>query len=164
MNIRHHNQLNHPLMTRIVSLNQYLVSKSSQSRRLVQVNYINTVLGKACTLFYLGMDYLDGLDTLKRMKACLYDIQKGAYLISVLEDAECKKRLSQNIGAAGKPKKRKHYGFDTHAVAHIDISCDEILSVLCSYGQHSLGRDKSPVTVQENDKGLPTCPHRQVTS
>lgn len=140
MNTRHRRHLSTPLMTQIEALVGYLADKAVQARKFVQVNNINPILAKANTLFYLGLDLLDGQNTVAKMQECLYKIQAGAYLVNYLEECEVRKRLSQNVGAADKPKKRKHYGFDDHATAHIDLMCDELLRLVSSYGQKSYTR------------------------
>lgn len=153
MNNRHRKSLEHPLVTKVVSLNLYLVEKSSQARKLVQVNYINSILSKGSILFDLAMDYIDGLDTRKRMQECVYSIQRKIYLIAAIESNECRKRTAQGKKVEGgqsddsvsndgghTKRKYKHYGFDTYACSFIDDLCQNLITEISTYkGQLASG-------------------------
>lgn len=130
-------------MTRIALLAGYIADKATQARKIVQWTHIEPLMSKTSILFHLGLRLLDGKATGKRMLEYLYEIQAGAFLVGAIEDNEIKKILSQRT-VNGKPKRRKNYGFDTRAVAHIDILCDEIIRLVCQYGQVSADSDKEP--------------------
>lgn len=157
MTSRHHKNLTHPLPTKAAALYCYIIAKGTQSRKIVQCSVVNTMANNCRLLFHLAIQMLDGYDTRKRMQSLLFDIQSDAYLVSIAECQEIRKRLAQNIGSSEKPKKRKHYGFDLHAVAYIDTTCDELHKLVCQYGQQASGTCKKSEPEPENDKGLPTC-------
>lgn len=157
MTRRHHKNLTQPLPTKVAGLYCYIVDKGTQSRKIVQSSVVYSMANNCRILFHLAIQLLDGLDTRKRMASLLFDIQSDAYLVSVAESQEIRKRLAQNIGSDKKPKKRKHYGFDPHAVAYIDTTCDELLKLVHQCGQHASGTSKEPEPEPGYDKGLPTC-------
>ena len=157
MRSRHHKNLTHPLPIKVAGLYCYIVDKGTQSRKIVQSSVVYSMVNSCRLLFHLAIQMLDGLDTRKRMQSLLFDIQSDAYLASVAECQEIRKRLAQNVGSSEKPKRRKHYGFDLHAVAYIDTTCDELHKLVSLYGQHASGISKESEPAPEDDKGLPTC-------
>lgn len=130
---RHQKQINQPLVTSTLCLNRFLVDKSTQARKIVQWCYIEPILKEAQQLFVNATNMLDGLDTKDAAIQNVYNIQKQTVLVFFLE------KDNRKIVKSGK---KKHYGFDANACAHIDEMCDGILEQLTTKGQNHKPYDR----------------------
>lgn len=136
MNARHREKMSHPLLTKTVGLARYITDKSQQARRLVKQGYIYTLLKECMELWHNVADLLDGRDTANKAMRNLYRIQQDSLFIGFME-----RDVRKPVDDDGKTKK-KHYGFDFHAVAYIDECCDNLLAEISAFGQHHKPHNK----------------------
>lgn len=143
MNARHQNKMKHPLVTKTAALNRYLSDKTVQARRVVKQGYLYKLLSEGMELWHSVCDLLDGVDTAKKAMRSVYRIQQDAVLAGFME-ADNRMRAPVKKDADGKPvkPKKKHYGFDFHAVAVIDEKCDDLLAEINAYGQNHKPQNK----------------------
>ena len=143
MNARHQNKMKHSLVTKTASLVRYLTDKAQQARRVVKQGYLYKLLGEGMELWHHVCDLLDGQDTAKKAMRSIYRIQQDALFVGFME-ADNRKPSPVKMDGNGQPLKarKKHYGFDFHAVAVIDEKCDDLLADINAYGQNHKPQDK----------------------
>lgn len=142
MNPRHRNNNLSHIETQTLLLLDFVVNKATQSRRLVQQSALVELIKVVWSLWYAVCDILDGVDSRKTAIRLVHKVVRGAFAIGYVESRNPKKMDSH-----GKPK--KHYGFDTFAVAYIDELCDDLIAQISAFGQfrqpQHKGQDESTV-------------------
>lgn len=142
MNARHQKKMSHPLVTKTVALNRYLYDKTQQARRVTKQGCLYKLLAEGMELWHSVCDLVDGMDTGNKAMRQLYRIQQDAVFAGFMEKDD-RHALQPEPGVDGKPKARKkHYGFDFHAVAYVDEMCDDLLAEICAYGQNHKPQNK----------------------
>lgn len=146
MNNRNRKILETKLTTTTATLLRYLVNKSSQARKLVQLFFIAPILRDGFSLWESILDYQDGQPARDKVLRLIHKIQRQTVLVGILERDERKKRLGE---AERKEKRKKQYGFDFFALAYIDELCDNLIQQVCAFGQihkpQNKGQDGSTV-------------------
>lgn len=127
MTDRHKKQLSSGMVSLTMTLNRYLVDKSQQARKIVKWNFIDPILKEAQALFVNITDMMDGVDSKNKVLRNLYSIQKRSVLVAFLERDNRRKVVNG--------KRKKHYGFDAHAAAYIDTTCDDLISQVNAFSQ-----------------------------
>ena len=112
MNNRTRAALKTPVIGRVVTLNNYMITHGKRAYKIVQHNYIDTILKEGALLFKHCYRHLQGLDYRKRIIESAYDIQAQAYFIASLG------------------------GWSPKVAAVIDESCEEVISQVSKMSQN----------------------------
>lgn len=112
MNNRTRAALKTPVIGRVVTLNKYMITHGKRAYKIVQHNYIDTILKEGALLFKHCYRHLHGLDYRKRIIESAYDIQAQAYFIASLG------------------------GWPPKVAAVIDESCEEVISQVSKMSQN----------------------------
>lgn len=82
MNSRTYTALKTPVIGRVVMLNRYMINYGKKAYKLIQHNYIDSILKEGVLLFKHCYRQLLGLNYTKRVLETAYEIQAQAYFIS----------------------------------------------------------------------------------
>ena len=73
-----------PIIGKVVALNHYMIEHGKRAYKIVQHNYIDTLLKDGSTLFRYARRQLLGTDYYKRVVELCEEIEAGAYLVAAL--------------------------------------------------------------------------------
>ena len=73
-----------PIIGRVIALNGYMIAHGKRAYKIVQHNYIDTVLKDGCLLFLYARRQLLGKDYAKRAVELCEEIEAYAYFIAAL--------------------------------------------------------------------------------
>jgi len=130
------------MVTTALTLVRFLLDKSSQSRRLVQMSFIESILREGRQLLVSVLDLLDGMPVKDKALRSLYSIQRLSVVVGFLE--------RDNRRGSG-DRKKKNYGFCPASCAYIDELCDDLIGQISAYDQchppYRKGQDESVVEI-----------------